>query len=289
MQGSFWAGKGGIVVGPGSSWLAAWAWDKARRGKMVLWLVILGLVGLCRIYVAASIVANRSGLVRRRTVGLHGGVEVVSMVEEAWLYVESARNNELHGELRQSTAAILEFVSQYVLQYNQANSRTERMDNNGSTGWSLPMSNVYKDHSGGIEVVIRNHLGQFMGGGCFKRTHVGNAFLAEALAARSALELAHELGFTNIVLEGDALGVLKSLKNSEPDLSAIGTIVEEARRFLSLFHNCEVCHVNRWKNQAAHHFAKYALQRNEDIIWVEDCPNFLLDVIHSEYNSNHHQ
>ncbi|XVE95505.1 hypothetical protein REPUB_Repub02eG0103200 [Reevesia pubescens] len=150
------------------------------------------------------------------------------------------------------------------------------MDNNDRIGWFPPMTNVYEvnfdarfklqDHLGGIAVLIRNHLGQFMGGGCFKRTHVGNAFLAEALATRSALELAHELGFTNIVLEGDALGVLNSLKNSKPDLSAIGTIVEEARSFLSLFYNCEVCHVSRWKNQAAHLFAKYALQCNEDFI-----------------------
>ncbi|XVF17074.1 hypothetical protein REPUB_Repub10bG0086500 [Reevesia pubescens] len=99
-----------------------------------------------------------------------------------------------------------------------------------------------------------------MGGGCFKQAHVNNAYGAEALAARRAMELACDLGFHIIVLEGDSLSVMKSLSSKTPDLSPIGPIIDEARTLSSMFHSSVLSHANREQNQAAHCAAKLGLQ-----------------------------
>ena len=45
------------------------------------------------------------------------------------------------------------------------------------------------------------------------------------MAALKALTFAHDLGFQNVIIEGDALGLIQALKSQEQNLSPLGLLV----------------------------------------------------------------
>nr|POF21395.1 hypothetical protein CFP56_38565 [Quercus suber] len=74
-----------------------------------------------------------------------------------------------------------------------------------------------------IGVVIRDSNGAVLAS-CAEK--IGQAYKAEetkALAALKTLTFAHELGFQNVVLEGDALGLIQALKLQEQNLYPWGS------------------------------------------------------------------
>jgi ribonuclease HI len=59
--------------------------------------------------------------------------------------------------------------------------------------------------------------------------------MAEALATLHAVIFAKELGFSNVIFEGDALIVVKAVNSKEPCESNYGHLVEDVKRFRSNF------------------------------------------------------
>ncbi|XVF24372.1 hypothetical protein REPUB_Repub13aG0122500 [Reevesia pubescens] len=72
----------------------------------------------------------------------------------------------------------------------------------------------------------------------FQQLAVTNAdpFLVEDIAAARALSFALSMGLVNIEVEGDALTVIKKLRIVETDLSPMGTVIDECRGLIRLFH-----------------------------------------------------
>ncbi|XVF84612.1 hypothetical protein PTKIN_Ptkin17bG0051100 [Pterospermum kingtungense] len=93
-----------------------------------------------------------------------------------------------------------------------------------------------------------------------------------------------DLGFTRVVFEGDALSIIKRLRHTLPDLSAIGAIIEEARLLKSRFLFKKFIHVSRDATQATHTLAKtgLALMVKKYKIWEEDCPSHFLPIVISD-------
>ena len=52
----------------------------------------------------------------------------------------------------------------------------------------------------------------------------------EALAALKPITFARELGFRNAILKGDSLGLIKTLKSTEGNLSPTGLLVNDVKR-----------------------------------------------------------
>ncbi|XVF02199.1 hypothetical protein REPUB_Repub04eG0155500 [Reevesia pubescens] len=128
-------------------------------------------------------------------------------------------------------------------------------------------------------MVIQNHVGQIMAVGAFRMEHMTTPYLVEAIATRKALELASDLGFNFIILEGDSMCIVKSLQANEQNLSSIGLVIEEGIFKISLFHKCSVGHILRPGNMAAHTVAKHALLSSDKSVWIEECPVFFQSVV----------
>ncbi|XWS22732.1 hypothetical protein CRYUN_Cryun29cG0061600 [Craigia yunnanensis] len=92
----------------------------------------------------------------------------------------------------------------------------------------------------------------------------------------SAMIFASEMGFTNVEFEGDALAVIRKMQGGDTDFSPIGNVIEEARNRVFMFQKCCFMHVGRKGNEVANRLAKYGLGISDDIIWVEECPSFLM-------------
>ena len=94
---------------------------------------------------------------------------------------------------------------------------------------------------GGIGVVIRNEGGAIMGAYAGRKPCIVCPFIVEAYAAISLIILAQQMGFYNVEIERDALGVIKKLQGTEKDMSPIGTLIDEAKLR-------KECHASIWRS-----------------------------------------
>ena len=88
----------------------------------------------------------------------------------------------------------------------------------------------------------------------------------EVLACRKALEFAIDVGFMEIILEGDNAMVMKTISQAQLDLSRLGLIYENiwclAVGFSSISTNC----VRRSANSVTHALARFAKLIDNEII-----------------------
>ena len=140
-----------------------------------------------------------------------------------------------------------------------------------------------KHHSTGVGVVIRNGQGLPVVVACQRFSCVYDIADAEALAARVALQLAWDSGLRNVEVEGDSLVVIRALKDQERCLASYGDIIMDIQHLAASFQCVKYCHVRRTGNNAAHVLARKVLDlHSEFLVWLEDVPGFLDNVIQAE-------
>ena len=94
--------------------------------------------------------------------------------------------------------------------------------------------------------------------------------LAEATAARRALEVSKDKGFRCISLASDCLSLIQRIRSHSMDRSPVGSVVGDIKRLASEFDICSFKHVVRSSNGAAHVLARSSL--------LSSC-NFYFDVV----------
>ena len=94
----------------------------------------------------------------------------------------------------------------------------------------------------------------------------------EALACCRAMEFAMEVGFSELILEGDNMTVMKSLISLKPNWSPLGHTYEEIQCISTGLRSFTVSFVKHSTNTVAHALAKHARQVNDELVWLEDCP-----------------
>jgi ribonuclease HI len=106
--------------------------------------------------------------------------------------------------------------------------------------------------------------------------------VAEALGALRAAEFSRDLGFQDVILEGDSLAVVQDIQSLGSTCIAHGQIVEDTRFVLNSHRSWMIGHTKRNGNQAAHGLAKYAVRNHMDQTWLEDIPDCVSVVVNLE-------
>jgi hypothetical protein len=88
----------------------------------------------------------------------------------------------------------------------------------------------------GVGVIVRDERGDVLATLCTTIPFVTDPTIAEAIAAWKAVELGCELGFQRVILEGDALEIVKALRQAEPSWSRYGQLIEDASTSIVCFH-----------------------------------------------------
>ncbi|KAL0409532.1 UNVERIFIED_CONTAM: putative ribonuclease H protein [Sesamum radiatum] len=88
----------------------------------------------------------------------------------------------------------------------------------------------------------------------------------EAMAARLAMEVRCQGGWTKCIIEGDCLQVVNKLQNKEEDLSVIGCIIADIHRLIPLWGHTSFSFTRRLGNQAAHLLANSTMGSVEGIV-----------------------
>ena len=132
-------------------------------------------------------------------------------------------------------------------------------------------------------VIIRNEKGEVMGAMSAKGPRVTDSLEAKALACRKALEFAMDIGFSDIVIEGDCVQVINAIKASKANLSLLGHVVEDIQVLILGLRWAEVRWVKRSANLVTHNLARYAKNISNDVIWLQDSPTSALDSLYHDY------
>ncbi|XVF64370.1 hypothetical protein PTKIN_Ptkin09bG0164200 [Pterospermum kingtungense] len=186
----------------------------------------------------------------------------------AWV-IWTGRNQELHREGRNEASRSAAFALDYIKEFNEAQ-RSNDIFHRASK------------HKGGVGIVIHNSAGDVMGMLAGPLNFLQDPFIAEAMAAEKALKFAKDMGFGCIELKGDAVGILNRLVDNSPDLSVAGVVLEEGKVLLQSFRFCKVMHTRRDGNRVAHALAQMGVGLSSDMIWVEEFPDSLYNVVSAD-------
>ena len=116
-----------------------------------------------------------------------------------------------------------------------------------------------------------------MGAMSARRAWVNDSLEVEALAWRRALQFAVDIGFFDLIVEGDSVQVMNAIRSRKADLSQLGHIFEDIQVLISGQNWVEVEWVNRKANSVAQSLARYAKDILDDVIWLEDSPSLALE------------
>ena len=95
-----------------------------------------------------------------------------------------------------------------------------------------------------------------------------------------ALEFAIDVGFSDLIVEGDNATVMKSIASGQTDLSRLGNIYDDIRCLAGGLRYMEFNSICRSANGIAHSLARYAKHLDEDIVWLEDSPPPALEALY---------
>jgi len=118
----------------------------------------------------------------------------------------------------------------------------------------------------GIDVIIRNDRGQVMVALSSKSHTVVDSEEAEVLACRKALEFEVDAGFSELIVEGDNVNVINSIKSDRVDLSRLGNLYDDIRCMAGCLRSVDFHNIRRCANGVAHYLARYAKHLSEDIV-----------------------
>lgn len=109
----------------------------------------------------------------------------------------------------------------------------------------------------GYGVVIRNEKGEVMVAISAKGGAISDSEEVEALACRKALEVAVDTGFTDLIIEGDNVAMMKTIAQVQQEsYSRLGLICEDIWCLLAGFNSVRTSCVRRSANNVAHVLAK---------------------------------
>jgi ribonuclease HI len=154
--------------------------------------------------------------------------------------------------------------------------------------WTLPSLGWFKLNTDGSSLgnpglaggggVIRNHLGEWLGG--FSRS-IGftTSVQAELRALKDGLLLAIDLEILNLEIEMDSLVAVDLINSSNTSNAFLSTIVTDCRCLLERFDHWSLKHVFREANGCADLLAKSGCAQQHDLLYFPNAPAHVLEAL----------
>ena len=153
-------------------------------------------------------------------------------------------------------------------------------------GWRKPpedflMVNVdasYDENrgSGSTGVIIRDCSGDMIVAASRYIPHLVDAPMAEAFALKDGLMLAQHIGGNRIIIQSDYMEVIEIMSNGGFTANLAVIVYDECNIVWSGFQKISIEHVSRDANQVAHALARQAMISNENCMWDDEPPSFIL-------------
>lgn len=125
-------------------------------------------------------------------------------------------------------------------------------------------------------MVARNNAGKMLKVLTAIHDNVVSAFAAEANACLQALQLALAGGWSDIIIEGDALSVINKSQSSHADTSHIGDIIQKIQQKKMRFDRVQFRFIPRSANVLAHILATTSIKEGSEHYLVDLFPEHAL-------------
>lgn len=99
--------------------------------------------------------------------------------------------------------------------------------------------------------------------------------IAEAIALIKVMLLCKDIGFNDVLFEGDCLKMINVVINKLPTHDALCPIIHDILHLILDDQNWKVSYVSRNLNRGVDSFASFARITHFDLVWVEECPLIL--------------
>ncbi|KAL5825608.1 hypothetical protein ACOSQ3_021671 [Xanthoceras sorbifolium] len=200
------------------------------------------------------------------------------------------RNRAVHGQLLLPAGEVLAWSSSFLAEYQVGGTRPPSTSSltRSVSRWVPPPTGSFKlnvdaslaVHAGVIRLglVIRDSLERVRAAGSVSVAALFSPILAEATAVLHGIRLAIDTGFSPLLVESDALGVINVLRTGSIPCSDLGLIISDIFQFCrcSIVFSCSF--IPRIANRVADSLAKAAISSVEDRFWFEVCP-FIVELL----------
>ena len=124
----------------------------------------------------------------------------------------------------------------------------------------------------GLGWVARDHHGNIVEMGVRRIKVSWGAQLAEVYAARVALSHASARGWSNVILESNALGLIERLQLGSQGEAYLDVLLKDIRSLVPSFRSLMSGHVKRAGNTVAHLVARMSPTNGDEQIWNSSFP-----------------
>ena len=107
---------------------------------------------------------------------------------------------------------------------------------------------------------------------------------AELLACRKVIEFAVDVGFSELVIEGDNSSAMTTISMLKIDQSLLGNVVGDIQHLICNLLWVRIDCVRRGGNRVAHVLAQFARNITKDIYWMEDVPSIAREALYQDAN-----
>jgi ribonuclease HI len=223
---------------------------------------------------------------------------LVEIARRIWL----RRNSVVHGVVFVLPNEVIRSATSFIVEYREAMEKERLVVDIDRTPcssavvrWKPPLPGCLKinwdtardshSRSIGFGLLVRNSNGLIYATGSLSMRTLMDPVAVKAFVALRALEFCRSRGYSNIMLEGDSLEVVKSINNSGLNWTRIGPIVSDIKEVMRSFSNWQVGHIKKEGNVIAHKLAKFGIQHGFDRIWLDCLPDCIREVVLSEFST----
>ena len=135
---------------------------------------------------------------------------------------------------------------------------------------------------GGSGAVIRDAHGGFVAAMACSLPNVFSALQAELEAIKHGVELAQQLGFQNVLVESDSSQAVSIINSCVDRASTMDLLAGDILFSVASFTASKFISISRNNNAIAHCLAKVAVSRGTRILWIEEPPSVILDLLIQE-------
>ncbi|XP_070679227.1 uncharacterized protein [Malus domestica] len=132
---------------------------------------------------------------------------------------------------------------------------------------------------GGAGVVLRDRQGHFFAAAASFLPTMTSALQAEMLANKRAVEVTHQLGFQKVLVRSDSSQAISIIHTCVDRVLAMDFLAEDVLDIAKAFIASKFIFISRNNNSIAHCLAKVALYVETSIVWVEEPPSVIQDLL----------
>ncbi|GAU13938.1 hypothetical protein TSUD_262650 [Trifolium subterraneum] len=201
------------------------------------------------------------------------------------------RNKEAHDEEFVRPMQPVNYVQKRVEEYQHAKQASDLLDGREYTlvdiGWKPPSGSFVKlntdgarkdNNKAGCGGIIRGNHGEWLGGFA-KGVGECSAFIAELWGVFEGLSLAKRMCFRKVELHIDSVAVVQVISTGKLKSKLGWSLVLNIRKLLDLDWEVTITHAYRETNKCADALANIGCQLGREIIFFEDCPPHMKDLV----------